>query len=331
MANTGSPFSMRRTRILVTAAASLLAGCNELPDDTVAVGTLEWNRIELVARVAEPVVAWETQEGVPVERDQLLLRLDDRRLQARVRAADAARAQAAARLAELERGTRSERIALGRARLAGAEEALQFQQRELQRLTGLLERRLIAPERVDQMRTAVVTARAERDAARASQDELEQGATQEERDQVRQALAAATAELESARLDLAHATVRTPVAGRLDELPFKVGERPAAGAVIAVILSGARPYARVYVPEALRVHLVPGSSAQIDIDGLDEPFEGTVRKVSADPSFTPYFALTEEDRGRLSYVAEIDIEPGDRTLPAGVPVQARFPAVTAQD
>lgn len=322
---------MRCIRFLVATVAGLLAGCNDVPDDLVAVGTLEWHRIELTARVAEPVVAWETQEGVLVERDQLLLRLDDRRLQARVRAADAACAQAAARLAELERGTRDERIALGRARLAGAEEALQFQQRELQRLTGLLERRLIAPERVDQVRTAVVTARAERDAARASLDELEQGATQEERDQVRQALAVATAELESARLDLAHATVRAPVAGRLDELPFRVGERPAAGAVIAVILSGARPYARVYVPEPLRVHLVPGSRAQVDIDGLDETFEGAVRKISADPSFTPYFALTEQDRGRLSYVAEIDIEPGDRTLPAGVPVQARFPAAAAQD
>ena len=53
--------------------------------------------------------------------------------------------------------------------------------------------------------------------------------------------------------------------------------------------------------------------------------EGTVRWVSADASFTPYFALTEHDRSRLSYLAEIDL-PGAAGLPSGVPLQADFPA-----
>ena len=322
---------MRHTLNPFVLVAMLLTGCDDSSDQSVAVGTLEWDRIEVVTQIAEPVIAWEAREGSTVERGQTLLRLDDRRLQARMDGAEAARAQAAARLAELERGTRSERIAQTQARLAGADQALAFQQRELERLTGLLERKLVAAEQVDQVRTAVATARAERDATRATLDELERGATVEERDQVRQALAAAEATLQAARLDLAYATVAAPVAGRLDELPFRIGERPAQGAVVAVILSGARPYARVYVPEAIRVQIVPGGGAQVHIDGIETPFEGRVRKVAADPSFTPYFALTEEDRGRLSYVAEVEIEPGDRQLPAGVPVQVRFATATAPD
>ena len=321
---------MRQAVIPFLMIAALLTGCENLSDN-VAVGTLEWDRIEVVAQVAEPVLAWEAPEGGLVVRGQPLLRLDDRRLQARVQAADAVRAQAAARLAELERGTRSERVAQAQARLTGAEQTLAFQQRELERLTGLLDRKLVAAERLDQASTAIATARAERDAARATLDELQQGATTEERDQARQALAAAEAELQSAQLDLAHATIAAPVAGRLDELPFRVGERPLQGAVVAVILGGTQPYARVYVPEAIRVHIVPGGSAQVKIDGIEESFDGRIRKVAADPSFTPYFALTEEDRGRLSYVAEIDIEPGGRQLPAGVPVQVRFASASQQD
>jgi len=54
---------------------------------------------------------------------------------------------------------------------------------------------------------------------------------------------------------------------------------------------------------------------------------GTVRWVSADASFTPYFALTEHDRSRLSYLAEVDL-PGASHLPSGVPLQVDFP-VTA--
>jgi HlyD family secretion protein len=49
-----------------------------------------------------------------------------------------------------------------------------------------------------------------------------------------------------------------------------------------------------------------------------------VRWVSSDATFTPYFALTEHDRSRLSFLAEIDI-PDAAQLPSGVPLQADFP------
>ncbi len=41
------------------------------------------------------------------------------------------------------------------------------------------------------------------------------------------------------------------MAGVLDTLPFEVGERPGPGDVVAVLLTGEQPYARVYVPERL--------------------------------------------------------------------------------
>jgi len=320
---------MKPSPVLVLLPVLLLAACGNDANDGFAVGTLEWDRIEVAAQAAEPVVAWAAAEGAQVSPGQVLLRLEDNRLQARVRAAQAARAQAAARLAELERGTRPERIAQAQAQLTGSEESLQFQQRELERVSALLERRLAAPGAVDAARAAVDSARAARDAARAQLGELRNGATSEERDQARQALAAAEAELQAAQVELGYATVRAPVAGRLDELPFKVGERPAPGSVVAVILSGPRPYARVYVPEPARARVHAGTTATVHVDGVDTPFTGTVRKIAADASFTPYYALTEHDRGRLSYVAELDIDPGGRTLPAGVPVQVQFPADAA--
>jgi HlyD family secretion protein len=57
-------------------------------------------------------------------------------------------------------------------------------------------------------------------------------------------------------------------------------------------------------------------------------FDGEVRSVSSDPDFTPYFALTERDRGRLSFAAEVTLtgEPA-LELPAGLPVQVDFPGL----
>jgi HlyD family secretion protein len=62
----------------------------------------------------------------------------------------------------------------------------------------------------------------------------------------------------------------------------------------------------------------------VNIDGTSQSFDGTVRWVSADATFTPYFALTEHDRSRLSFLAEIDI-PDAADLPSGAPLQADFP------
>jgi HlyD family secretion protein len=54
-----------------------------------------------------------------------------------------------------------------------------------------------------------------------------------------------------------------------------------------------------------------------------------VRTVSQEPTYTPYFALTERDRSRLSYVAEITLTgPEASGLPAGVPARVTFPGLT---
>jgi HlyD family secretion protein len=103
-------------------------------------------------------------------------------------------------------------------------------------------------------------------------------------------------------------------------LPFEVGEIPPVGAAVAVLLRDHEPYARVYVPEPLHSRLQPGATVSVAVDGIDKPFAGTVRYVSADASFTPYFALTRRDRSRLSYLAKIDLS-GATALPSGTPVE----------
>jgi HlyD family secretion protein len=106
---------------------------------------------------------------------------------------------------------------------------------------------------------------------------------------------------------------------------------------VAVLLADAAPYARVYVPEAVRAQAVPGARVTVHIDGVAGQFAGRVRSVSHEAAFTPYYALTERDRGRLSYLAKIDLE-GDaaRALPTGLPLEAELvsdgsPPLAARD
>ena len=97
------------------------------------------------------------------------------------------------------------------------------------------------------------------------------------------------------------------------------------GAVVAVMLAEGAPYARVFVPEPIRVRVRPGTPARVRIDGIDRSFAARVRTVSHEATFTPYYALTERDRGRLVYLAEVDLSEAEaRELPTGIPVEVTF-------
>jgi len=150
------------------------------------------------------------------------------------------------------------------------------------------------------------------------------GTTIEELAQAEQAVAQLAARRDAIRVDLERHTTRAPVAGIADSRLFEAGERPAPGQPVIIVLGGEQPYARVYVPETIRVHVTSGTAAVIHVDGLDEPLDGRVRWVSSEAAFTPYYALTERDRGRLSYVAKVDITTQRDRLPDGVPVEVEF-------
>jgi HlyD family secretion protein len=83
-------------------------------------------------------------------------------------------------------------------------------------------------------------------------------------------------------------------------------------------------FARIYVPADLRARVTPGIELDVRIEGVPNELRGRVRWVSSDATFTPYFALTEHDRSRLAYLAEVDV-PDAADMPSGIPVQVDFP------
>ena len=116
-----------------------------------------------------------------------------------------------------------------------------------------------------------------------------------------------------------------PRAGRVDSLPYKLGDQAPVGAPLAILLVGDAPYARVYVPEPIRTQVKVGQSARVFVDGRDNAVSGRVRMIRSEPSFTPYYALSGRDAQRLSYLAEIMLDKSGADLPAGVPVRVEFP------
>mgnify|MGYP001821369656 CR=1 FL=1 len=313
-----------RTGITILAATLSITACT--PDENAyrVVGELTSDRYELTAEVGEPITAFNVVEGERVTTGQVLLRQDDTRASARLAESSAALAQQQARLDELVRGPRSEQIAAARANVEGATQDLEYRQTEMKRVEDIHARGLASPDQLDQASAAVDAAQAHLKLRLAQLEEMLAGTTIEELAQAEQAVAQLAARRDAIRVDLERHTTRAPVAGIADSRLFEAGERPAPGQPVIIVLGGEQPYARVYVPETIRVHVTSGTVAVIHVDGLDEPLDGRVRWVSSEAAFTPYYALTERDRGRLSYVAKVDITTQRDRLPDGVPVEVEF-------
>jgi len=301
-----------------------LAACDSPDANHRLVGQLESDRIEITAEVSEPIIERAVIEGQAADVGQLLITQDTSRIEAKIAEAKAGELQARARLDELIRGPRRELIVAAQANVRGAKDELAFRETDLERAQQVFERNLASHEIRDRAKAARDTAKANVESLEAKLDELLTGTTPEELRQAEEALNQADARIVSLMIDLERHSSVAPVDSVVDSLLFEVGERPAIGQPMAILLSGQQPYARVFVPEAMRVQVAPGTRARIFVDGLDEALDGRVRWVASEAAFTPYFALTEHDRGRLSYAAKVDVLNATSRLPDGVPVEVEL-------
>lgn len=315
---------MRRFDLLlpILLVALLPAGCKQASTDSMP-GTLAWDRIGMLAEVSEPVIELAVHEGQPVKAGQLLLRLDPRRTDARLAAARAEVQRLTAQLAELRHGARKEDIDAARAQLARAQSNVGLAKTDNQRIDKLFKIGFVSRSKRDDAAHALRSARASARAARAQLVKLLHGTRPEQLAQAEASLAGASAQVRQLQLIRARLDVRAPRAGRVDALPFRLGDQPPAGATVISLLAGEAPYARVFVPERMRASVHPGQHFQVHVDGIDKPFDAVLRSVRSEPAFTPYYALSGDDASRLSYRAELVLQgAAARKLPAGLPCHA---------
>jgi HlyD family secretion protein len=303
----------------------LVLGCTPTEQPPVALGTLEWDRVELVAEAFERIVAIDVVDGQQVRAGDPVLSLDGSLLEARLAQLDAALEVSRARLDEVLRGPREEAVAEARAAVAGAGSRLHEAELEVKRQQQLVDRGLGSQATLDRAVAIKESAQADRDQAQESLNAAVEGSTDEVIRQARSALAQSQAAVDEQRLRLSRMQLTSPVSGRIDDLPLEVGDRPRLGETVAVLLVGDGPYALSWLPEPMKARVKVNDQLQVRIDGRSEPMPGRVRHISREAAFTPYFSLSERDRSRLVYRMEVDL-PNAGELGAGTPVQVVLPS-----
>jgi HlyD family secretion protein len=316
-----TPHLVRTNLALGLGLAALLSACAR-DGGVPAVGTIERHRFEIAATATEQIVAMPVREGQAVRQGEVVAELDGGSLAANRASVAAQASQLRHRLDELVHGARSEEMVQAQAQVAAAKAQNDQAEKDYQRLSDLVARGLVAQTQVDQQRQLRDTSAAALRSASAGLELLQRGTRSEQLEQARASLRSAESLLQQQDVLLGRLKLVAPVDGVIEALPYRLGERPPVGAPVVIMLASGMPYARVYIPEPQRAPLRAGQSLTVRVDGVARPFAGTLRYIAGEASFTPYYALTQRDRSRLAFLAEIDLtEPEARDLPAGVPVE----------
>ncbi|MFA5732130.1 MAG: HlyD family efflux transporter periplasmic adaptor subunit [Acidithiobacillus sp.] len=312
-------------------------------------GRIEGDHFIVAGKVPGKVAELLAREGNTVERGQVLVRLDDAQVRAKV---DQARQGAAALQAQLQAATTGLEVARkdlplaiqtaqaslahAHAQLSSARANAEQAARDAERFRRLADSGTVDRHRYEQMRLASEVAanqsRSAQEAVQMAEHQLAQARLGNERlrakaDEVK----ALAAQLDQARAGVAEAedllgdlTIKAPASGIITQRLVNTGEVVAAGAPLLDIVDLDRLYLQVYVPEKDIGKVRLGLAARIYTDAFpDQPFSATVRYIASQAQFTPKEVQTPDERVKLVYEVRLylDANPQHRATP-GLPADA---------
>lgn len=315
---------MSKTRKgFVVVLLMLLGACGQ--DSVGWYGIVERERHSLSAPAGELITDVLVEEGERVSAGQVLLRLDDRAVQARIAQREAELAELQALRQELTQGPRDEALARAEAAVQGAQADVLDAEQKLQRAQQLVRNGASSQAELDQMQASRDQALARLEQNRQQLTELRNGTRPEQLDQIDARIEAARARRALEQKALQDLTLVSAHDAVVDSLPWQTGDRVAQGTPLISLLIDANAYVRVYVPADAYGQLSSGTQLLIQPD-MDIPaFTASVRYIRAQPAFTPFYALNERDRSRLMYLAELTLPDAHTDLPSGMTVEVTLP------
>lgn len=312
-------------------------------------GRIEGDPVSVASKVPGRIIRMEVREGDSVRPGQVLVRLDDAQLRARVEQARAAVATLEAQLlsadaalellrSEVPLRAQAATADVGRAQaLAAKAEATSLQaRRDAERATslaaqGFASRQLgeraqlvsdAATAELMSAREGLAQSRRQLDIARLGDRQVR--AREAERMALQAQLRQAKASLAEAESLLADLTITAPSAGVVAVRVREPGEVVASGAPLLELVDLDQLYLKAFVAEREIGKLRRGLPARIHTDAFpDQPFTATVRYISSRAEFTPKEVQTPDERVKLVYAVKlyIDANPGGRLTP-GLPADA---------
>jgi len=307
------------------AAAAALTACGPAPSQ-VTPGVVEAEFVHVASLTSGKLVELAVARGGEVAAGAPLFRIESPDDQAALAEAEARVDQAAAQLADLDKGRRPDEVAVTLAQVEQAQSALAEAETQLRRERGLVARGFVSPSRIDSLTAARDEAAGRLRELRAQARVANLAGREDLRAAAAAALSTARAQAQQLRARLADKAQRAPVAGIVDDTLFRPGETVGAGAPVVNLLPPAAIKVRFFVAEPLLPHLKPGDTLEVRCDGCPAPVAVRIRSIAHTAEFTPPVIYSRDQRARLVYLVEAWPDAADATrLRVGQPVDVVLP------
>ena len=278
---------------LLYAAASMFKGSGEVPPTAVrmeeamrgeltefvsAPGEIQAkSKVSISAKIAAQIIELPFEEGAEVKKGDVLVRLDDTEMQARLRATMARREGQAANL-----GVARAQIEAARARLDSNRVMRDQAKRDLDRQTSLFESQDVSRQAVDDAQSKY-----DQLSAQVQADELGLKADEANLKVLQFQIDAADAEIAQAQDELEYTVIASPIDGVITKLNAEVGEIVVtgtmnnAGTVIMEVADLSELIVEAEVDETDVTQVEVGQPARIRAAAYDDAvLSGSVRSVS---------------------------------------------------
>lgn len=320
---------MNRKRIAVATVLVLALGAAlwfwerhaEARSPATLYGNVDIRQVNLAFRVGGRVSEVLVDEGDAIEAGQVLARLDPVPLANALHAAEAQLASVSARNALLHDGFRREDTEQAEARAQQLSAALAEAETQLQRQQALVPAGAVPQKVLDAAQSQRDQAAAQLRAAEAALALSRRGYRPQEVAESDGLLQQARANVDSARLALEDATLKSPSAGVVLTRTVEKGAMVAVGGNAFGVSLTEPVWVRAYVPEPQLGQFASGTRVRLGTDSRPgQPYHGVVGFVSPTAEFTPKSVETTDLRTSLVYRLRVVVQDPDAQLRQGMPV-----------
>ena len=304
---------------------TLIGACSEQPAQGWS-GYAEGDYVYIAAPLSGRLETIAVQAGQSVAKGASLFALDAEAERAASDEAAARLASARAQALNLDKGRRSDEVAVTQAQLAQAQASAAFMQSELARQQQLLAQGFISRSRLDDASTALTQAQARVAELSAALRVAHLPARSDERTATQASATAASEVLRQSKWREGQKQQTAPEDALVSEVFFRAGEFVAAGQPVLALLPPKNIKARFFVPESDLAKLKPDQAVLLACDGCAAPIAARISRIATQAEYTPPVIYSNAQRAKLVFMVEA--RPDSATpavLHPGQPLDVRLP------
>ncbi|GLR56751.1 HlyD family secretion protein [Rhizobium indigoferae] len=272
--NSPGPRPSRAAALIVILTVAIIVGLSlwylVQPQPLLVQGEADATRIDIAARVDGRIGERPVERGQNVAASQVLVRIDNPQILAKLKQAEAEKAVAIGELARIDAGIRKEIVAQRQAAIASAQANLVLAQQTYDRTNELTTKGVASTQTLNEATAQLDVARRGLEQAKLAYDEAIAGYTKEERGIAQAEVDKAEAAVATLNTQVDEMTVKAPVASQVYQIGTELGEYVSPGVPLLSLVDLSDVWLSFDLREDLVKNLKVGDRLEVRIPALGD-------------------------------------------------------------